>query len=148
VSRRLDSRLTGISAKLGWTYTRYADDLTFSTDGEAAAKTGYLLARVRHISQDEGFAVNEKKTRVQRQNSAQSVTGVVVNERPGVPRAAVRRLRAILHRAKREGLAAQNRTAQPHFEASIRGMIAYIHMVNPRQAEPLARALAALPELR
>ncbi|HEY7090168.1 MAG TPA: reverse transcriptase domain-containing protein, partial [Tepidisphaeraceae bacterium] len=56
VSRRLDSRLSGIAKKLGWTYTRYADDLTFSADGEPSKQIGYLLARIRHIAQDEGFA--------------------------------------------------------------------------------------------
>jgi RNA-directed DNA polymerase len=142
VARRFDSRLTGIATKLGWTYTRYADDLSFSASGEPAQRIGYLLARVRHIAQDEGFAVNELKTRVLRQSTRQLVTGVVVNDRPGVPREEVRRLRAILHRAKTEGLAAQNREKLPHFEAWLSGMIAYIHMVNPKQAAPLRAAFA------
>jgi RNA-directed DNA polymerase len=86
IARRLDARLSGICRKLGWTYTRYADDLTFSTSGEAPQQIGYLLARVRHIARDEGFAVNEKKTRMQRRNSQQSVTGLVVNDAVGVPR--------------------------------------------------------------
>jgi RNA-directed DNA polymerase len=144
VARRLDSRLTGIARKLGWTYTRYADDLSFSADADAAKQIGYVLARVRHIGQDEGFAVNETKTRVLRQANRQLVTGVVVNDRPGVDRVTVRRLRAILHRAKYEGLAAQNREKLPHFEAWISGMIAYIHMVNPKQAVPLRDALSAV----
>ena len=105
---------------------------------------GYLLARVRHIAQDEGFAVNEKKTRVLRPSTAQTVTGVVVNERPGVPRDVVRRMRAILHRAKQEGLAAQNRKNHPNFEMWVRGMVAYVSMVNPKQGEPLKKALEAV----
>lgn len=139
VARRMDFRLTGIAQKLGWNYSRYADDLTFSTTGEASDRTGYLLARLRHIAQDEGFAVNEKKTRIQRRNTRQSVTGLVVNDRLGVPRDTVRRIRAILHRAKREGLAAQNHENRPNFEPWLRGMIAYISMANPRQG---ARLLA------
>ncbi|HSU65537.1 MAG TPA: reverse transcriptase domain-containing protein [Tepidisphaeraceae bacterium] len=141
VARRLDSRLDGIARKLEWRYSRYADDLTFSASGEPTQKIGYLLARIRHITQDEGFAVNEKKTRVLRQSAAQNVTGIIVNQRPGVPRETVRRMRAILHRAKTEGLAAQNREKHPHFEMWVRGMIAYIEMVNPKQAEPLRRDL-------
>lgn len=142
-ARRLDARLSGIAARLGWTYTRYADDFTFSADGEASKKVGYLLARIRHIAQDEGFAVNEKKTRFLRRNARQSVTGIVVNDRPGVPRRIARRLRAILHRAKSEGLASQNRQKIPHFAAHVGGMIAYIEMINPKQAAPLREALAA-----
>ena len=137
VARNLDARLAGICAKLGWTYTRYADDLSFSASGEAAPRIGYLLARVRHIVGEEGFAVNESKTRVQRRSAQQSVTGVVVNERPGVPRKLIRRLRAILHHAQTEGVAAQNRQKHPHFEQWLTGMLAYVQMINPAQAEPL-----------
>ncbi|HEX7446649.1 MAG TPA: reverse transcriptase family protein [Pirellulales bacterium] len=144
VARRLDARLSGIAARLGWVYTRYADDLTFSAPAEAAHLAGYLLARVRHIADDEGFVVNEAKTRVQRQNASQRVTGIVVNQRPGVPRRLVRRLRSILHRARREGLAAQNRAGHPHFEAWLRGMIAYVSMVNPDQGRRLRAAYEAL----
>jgi retron-type reverse transcriptase len=136
-SRRMDSRLAGIAGKLGWNYTRYADDLSFSATGEASKRVGYLLARIRHITADERFTVNERKTRILRQSDSQTVTGIVVNDRPGVPRDTVRRLRAILHRAKSEGLAAQNRDKLPHFEAWLRGMIAYVEMVNPKQAAPL-----------
>ena len=74
----------------------------------------------------------------------QEVTGVVVNERPGVPRTLYKRLRAILHNAKSQGLASQNRENLPHFEAWLHGMIAYIHMVNPKQGETRAEALAEL----
>lgn len=143
-ARRLDSRLTGIAQKLDWTYSRYADDLTFSASGEPSQKVGYLLARVRHIAQDEGFAVNEKKTRILRQSACQKVTGIVVNQRPGVPRDVARRLRAILHHAKSEGLAAQNRQKHPHFEMWVRGMIGYVEMINPKQAAGLRSAYEAL----
>ncbi len=143
-ARRLDARLSGIAAKLGWTYTRYADDFTFSADAEASQKLGYLLARLRHIAQDEGFAINEKKTRFLRRNAAQSVTGIVVNDRPGVPRKTARRLRAILHHARTEGLATQNRQRIPRFESHVSGMISYIAMINPKQAAPLRAAFDSI----
>jgi len=144
VARRFDARLSGLADKLGWTYTRYADDLTFSARGEPAKLVGYLLARLRHIAADEGFTTNEAKTRVLRRNAAQTVTGIVVNKRPGVPRKLVRRLRAILHHARTEGLAAQNRQNHPCFEAWLRGMIAYVSMVNPDQGRRLRGAYEAL----
>jgi RNA-directed DNA polymerase len=131
VARRLDKRLRGLAQKMGLTYTRYADDLTFSGNEEVNDRVGYLMARVRHIARDEGFVVNEKKTRVLRQSTAQVVTGLVVNDRPGVPRHEVRRIRAILHRARTEGLAAQNREGRPNFLAWLQGMIAYVSMVRP-----------------
>jgi len=148
VARRLDRRLAGLAAKLGATYTRYADDLTFSGDADLDARVGYLMARVRHVARDEGFAVNEAKSRVLRRNAAQVVTGLVVNDRPGVPRDQVRRLRAILHRARTEGLDAQNREGHPDFRAWLRGKIAYIHMARPEVGGRLLAELEAIEPRR
>lgn len=145
ICRKLDQRLAGIARKLGWNYTRYADDLSFSASGEAGQKAGYLLARLRHITDEEGFAVNEKKTRVQRRNCRQSVTGIVVNERTAAPRTLVKRVRAILHQAAKTGLAAQNKTGRPNFPAYVQGQIAYIAMVNPKQGARLKQAWLDLP---
>lgn len=155
IAKRLDSRLTGIAQKLGWTYTRYADDATFSCRHPQSSETvdvspdenshvGYLLARIRHITADEGFRINEPKTRVLRCNTAQLVTGLVVNERLNVPRSTRRRLRAILHRARTTGLAAQNRQAHPRFRMWMRGMLAYVSMVRPEQG---AKLLAAFNQI-
>ena len=143
IARRLDSRMHGIANKLDYRYTRYADDMTFSAASkEAIPQIGYMLARIRHITKDEGFATNEKKTRVQKQSASQRVTGIVVNnETPRIDRRTVRRLRAVLHQAQRTGLEAQNREDHPNFEGYVDGMIAYIHMVNPEQAKPLREAL-------
>lgn len=148
ISRRLDSRLSGISRKLGFVYTRYADDLSFSAAAPPVSrddpqhpdrKIGYLLARIRHIASDEGFAVNEKKTRIQRRHNSQRVTGIVVNSsEPSIPRATRRKLRAILHQAKKTGAVSQD---LQYSKAQVRGMIAYVHMVNPRQAQSLKEAM-------
>lgn len=130
-ARGLDRRLSAIAVKMGWIFSRYADDLTFSASDTTAEKTGYLLARLRHIAQDEGFTVNEDKTRVQRRSCAQSVTGIVVNEFPSTPRKERRRLRAAMHRANKSGLA-------PKELARARGMAAYVAMVNPAQGAKFA----------
>lgn len=144
VARRLDRRLGGLASRLGVSYTRYADDLTFSGDDALEGRVGYLMARVRHIAQEEGFAVNEEKSRVLRQNTAQVVTGLVVNDRPGAPRSEARRLRAILHRAKTEGLHRQNREGHPDFLAWLRGKIAFVAMARPELGAALRSELEAI----
>jgi len=140
VSRRLDARLSGVARKLGWTYTRYADDLTLSSKGPTD-KIGYLLARVRHIAADEGFEVNEAKTRVLKPAARQTVTGVVTNQQPAAPRRLRRRLRAILHNASKTGLAAQNRRRDPKFPAWLEGSVEFTRMVNPGQGQTLKEQL-------
>ncbi|HVY48490.1 MAG TPA: reverse transcriptase family protein [Minicystis sp.] len=144
VAKKLDRRLAGVARKMGFAYTRYADDLTFSLPARHRGEIGLLLARVRHVVTEEGFALNPKKGRVQRKGGRQQVTGIVVNERPGVPREEVRRLRAILHAARKTGLEAQNREGRPDFAAHVRGRIAYLHMVDAAKAAPLLAALDAL----
>lgn len=144
VSRRLDRRLAGMARKHGWTYTRYADDLTFSAGADRADDIGRLKASVRHIVTEEGFRLHPRKGRVQHRATRQTVTGIVVNDRPAVPRDEVRRLRAILHQAQRDGLAAQNRQGIPHFEAWLRGKVAYLAMVDPEKGRPMLAELDAL----
>ena len=137
--RRLDRRLAGLAHKHAFTYTRYADDLTFS--GESGSIVGRLLRSVRSILAVEGFTEHPRKTRVMRQGNRQEVTGVTVNVRPAVARAEVRTLRAILHNAARHGLASQNRANHPDFAAYLRGRVAFVCMVDPSRAPALRAAL-------
>ena len=145
VARKLDRRLRGLATKHGLTYTRYADDLTFSAGSEKRSELGMMLARMRHVIEDEGFALNPKKVRVQRKGGRQTVTGIVVNEptKLGLPRTEVRRLRAILHAARTHGLQSQNRENHPDFRAHLAGKIAYLAMIDPARAKPLREALDA-----
>ncbi len=131
IVRRLDRRLQGLADRMGISYTRYADDITFSGNETLAARVGYVMACVRHVVQDEGMSVNESKSRVLRRSVAQSVTGLVVNQKPTMSRAKIRRLRAILHRASHEGLDAQNREHHPNFRAWLEGSIAFLSMTRP-----------------
>ncbi|MFZ2281010.1 MAG: reverse transcriptase family protein [Prosthecobacter sp.] len=139
-ARKLDLRFAALAAKHGWTYTRYADDLTFSSRGEAAKATALILSRLHNIVKDEHFEINEAKTRIQRRNAQQSVTGVVVNDRCNVDRKTRRRLRAILHQAKQTGIPAQNRIGHDNFAGWVSGMLGYVKMINPQQGEKLFKA--------
>ena len=79
-----------------------------------------------------------------RRSAAQTVTGIVVNEKPSIRRDELRRLRAILHRAKGEGLESQNREGRPNFRAWLAGKIAFVAMVRPDVAAKLRAALESL----
>lgn len=144
VARKLDRRLGGLCTKLGVTYSRYADDLTFSLPTRDGVGVGYLFARVRHIVQAEGFAINEAKGRVQRAGGRQEVTGIVVNHGLTVRREEVKRLRAILHDAQKNGLAAANRKNHPAFREHLLGKIAYVTMIDPEKGRALKARFDAL----
>lgn len=129
---RMDRRLGGLARRFGFAYTRYADDLTFSGgDIESAHALRCLVAR---IVQSEGFALNRAKTRVMRAGSRQAVTGVVVNAVAGLSRHERRRLRAALHRLRRDGAGPDPR---------LDGKLGYLHMLNPAQAARLKAQAAS-----
>lgn len=138
---RLDKRLAGLAKKHGFTYTRYADDLTLSGDNPAAS--GRILRSARAILTAEGFVENPAKTRVMRASQRQEVTGVTVNHRVTVPRDEYRLLRATLHNAAKHGLASQNRDGVPNFAAHLRGRVEFACMVDPERATTLRAALTA-----
>src|SRR5262249_60831794 len=97
VCRRLDARLAGLAERNNGTYTRYADDLTFSFKTSEGLNLGRFRWWVDQVCQQEGFTVNQEKFRVIRDSQRQRVTGIVVNEAVRVPRELRRELRAILH---------------------------------------------------
>ncbi|MBY0229934.1 MAG: reverse transcriptase family protein, partial [Gemmataceae bacterium] len=136
---RLDRRLAGLAAKLGWRYTRYADDLTFSLpDGHKdEPKTGPLMGFVKRIVAAEGFAVHPDKTSVRRKGGRQQVTGLVVNGGgpPRVTRDLKRRLRAAAHNlARGKGL------KEGETPARLEGFAAYVHMTDEKLGGKLLAA--------
>jgi RNA-directed DNA polymerase len=144
VCRRFDARLAGAARKLGFTYTRYADDLTFS--GPRTADAGALLSAVRMIATAEGFAEHPDKTRILRRGRQQEVTGVVVNQRLAVDRATLRRFRALLFQIDKDGPAGKTWNDAPDLFAAIIGYAHFVHMVDATKGAALvaqAKALAA-----
>lgn len=142
---RFDCRMAGLARKFEATYTRYADDLTFSGDERFKRGMKRFLAVVRRIISEEGFSLNERKARFARPGHRQRVTGVIVNEKVNCPRSEFDQLKAILHNAaKAGGLSTQNREGHADFASHIRGRIAHVAMLNPARGARLLEALARL----
>ncbi len=105
----LDVHLVRLAATNGCRYTRYADDLTFSTNKRAFPATIALQlvgkehqwavgATLAHLIKRCGFRVNSNKTRMQYRASRQEVTGLVVNDKVNVPSNYRHAVRAMVHR--------------------------------------------------
>lgn len=114
VCAKLDSELKALARKYNCVYTRYADDITFSTK---ARRFPAPLARVPTETDNElrvgeellatihgnGFAINEKKIRLTSRHQRHEVTGLTVNNFPNVQRRFVRQVRAMLHAWRKFG---------------------------------------------
>jgi len=142
--RRLDHRIAGWARRRGIAYTRYADDLTVSTKVRDAP-VGKMLAFLRHVIAAEGFHVHPDKVRVVRRGRRQEVTGIVVNDRPGVPRDELRRFRALLHHIEKDGPAGKTwgHNQGNVLEAAL-GFASYVAMVDPAKGEALRATVLSL----
>jgi RNA-directed DNA polymerase len=141
---RLDRRLTGLAAALDASYSRYADDITFSGFARTLRDGSLLRTAVSTIAREEGFMVNDRKSRLATSAGRQQVCGIVVNAHPNVPRAEYDRLRAIIHNAARTGPAGQNRSSVADFRAHLLGRIAWVEQLNPERGRALRRAFARI----
>lgn len=118
ICAKLDNELNRLARKHKCKYTRYADDITFSTKNydfpSALAKINALGQvelgdELKSIIDQNWFEVNPDKVRLRRRNLRQEVTGLTVNDfagtgRPNVKRQYVRQIRAMLHAWERDGL--------------------------------------------
>lgn len=101
VMRSFDDFIGSWCQKRGVTYTRYCDDLTFSSD---APLYGVYL-KVKETLENRGFTVNEHKTKFITNASSQRVTGLTVNEKVSIPKEYKQQLRQEVYYAVKFGLA-------------------------------------------
>lgn len=135
---RLDVRIAALARRLDATYTRYADDIVLSGGRGLVHAATTIVARLATIAADEGFDLNFRKTRIMTAARRQRVTGIVVNDKLGIPRAELERLRAILHNCRRDGAAVHNREEHPDFRAYLRGRIAWVASLDAHKGARLA----------
>ena len=106
---KLDRRMRGVAKRFGLHYSRYADDMTFSSmhntyNGKPIYDEGSeFRTEIKRIIEEQGFKMNDKKTRLQRDGERQEVTGLTVNQRANVTRKYVRDLRWMLHCWEKDG---------------------------------------------
>ncbi len=93
----LDRRLAGIAKRFGLNYTRYADDITFSSNHYVYAKNREFRNELVRVIEGQGFRINEKKTRLQKHGSRQEVTGIIVSDKLNVTKKYVREIRSLLY---------------------------------------------------
>jgi RNA-directed DNA polymerase len=112
VAHLLDVRLVRLAKKNDCTYSRYADDITFSANQktfpptlaiEAAPNTWQLAKPLTDAISLAGFRPNPAKTRMQYRTSRQTVTGLTVNQKVNVQATYYRSLRSMCYQLFKTG---------------------------------------------
>ncbi len=152
ITHSLDIRLASLAKKHSCTYSRYADDITFSTRKSVLPsqimrqkdKGEYIAGKkLRSEISRAGFAINDKKTRIQYKDSRQDVTGLFVNKKPNVKKEYWRTVKSQCHSLFRTGTF-YKKTAEGEIEGNINeleGQLNFIDQVDlynrMRQKPPL-----------
>ena len=92
----VDIRILRLTKKYKLNYTRYADDLSFSTNNRIFKKE-YIsfLEELTNLLENSGFKINEEKTRLQYNSSRQEVTGLTTNKKINANRIFINKTRAM-----------------------------------------------------
>lgn len=172
IAATLDRRLTRLAKENRLRYTRYADDITFSTNQPvfppAIALTDGATGKIvpaetlERAIQAAGFAINRKKVRLQTRHQRQTVTGLVVNTKTNVQRDRIRKIRAMVHAWEKFGLPSaahehfskyRAATAQPPADAArafrniVYGELSFVKMVRGREDPVFLKLCAKLIDL-
>lgn len=133
----LDQRLGRLSKKHHCTYSRYADDITFSTnqasfpdpiadfspETDGAWKAGKDLVGIVTRS---GFRINPSKTRMQLSMSRQSATGLVVNRKVNIPKQYYNNVRAMSNSLFKTGACHHPGTKKPASLPVLKGKLEFV----------------------
>lgn len=152
ICARMDSQLIRLARENRCDYTRYADDITFSTNLREFPSALVTInsvgqieagAELSRIITENGFQINPDKIRLRHRSRRQEVTGLITNRFPNVRRKYVRQVRAMLHAWEKFGLEAAQAEFRnvydrkhrspwkqaPSFKRVIKGKIEFLGMV-------------------
>lgn len=154
ICEKLDIRLSGVAKRFGLNYTRYADDITFSsmhnTYENKSNQTEHIYVKdssfdkeVRRIINDQRFFIKESKVRLQKQGFRQEVTGITVNENLNINSRYIKQLRQWLFYWESFGYEkayyfflqnyitnrGQNKKGDPNMALVLEGKLLYLKMI-------------------
>jgi RNA-directed DNA polymerase len=134
----LDKALSYLATQAQCDYTRYADDITFSTNLKTFPKDIAVLDEnevwqagmaLRTAIEKQGFIINDQKTRMAYRDSQQTVTGLVVNKKVNVSREYIRYTRVMLHK----WITHENREEADKVRKELLGRLSFIYQVRKSQ---------------
>ena len=142
IFKPLDSQLEAAAGQRGALYSRYADDLTFSSRHDL----GNLLHEVKRLLWARGFRLNEKKIHCYGPGVPKKITGLVVQDGSvRVPKRFKRKLRQEIYYCRTYGVLAhlEHTDAEKfiHYREYLYGKAYYVHMIEPEAGEQYLREL-------
>jgi hypothetical protein len=135
-----------------WIYTRYSDDIDVSHPEVLPREKVYqVIELVRKCVNAAGFEINDNKTGVDFPWNRQKILGIVVNEKPNIPRYEYMHIRCLIHNCMVHGFESQAPRAGKPSVASlvshIKGKLAYFNQIDKSKADDLRAKLDCAVEI-
>jgi RNA-directed DNA polymerase len=138
VCQSLDESLLILSQKHQVSYSRYADDISFSGDKNIFSLSDSFFVELKQLIKEAGFLINFNKTRLQNKKYRQEVTGLIVNEKVNIRKKYIKEIRMWLYLWKNYGYekanqifqkSANNENTKPNLHAVLSGKLNFLRMV-------------------
>lgn len=143
ICKRLDILLTGLSKRFGLKYSRYADDITFSSEHNVYQKNSEFNKELNRIIENQGFNIKPSKTRLQTKAYRQEVTGLLVNSKVNIQKRYIKQLRTWIYLLEKHSYFEASNIFLKHYlndrgnvknskvkiENVIRGKLEYLKMI-------------------
>ena len=141
VSYKMDVRLSMLARKMGITYSRYADDITFS--GEKDKINDGLLRIVKEIIESCGYKINNDKIRFQYCKKKQEVTGLIVNNgKVSIPKTYIKKIRQELYFIKKYGITDHKEKVNIYnrfYKEHLKGKIMFVYSIDKYKGKKLLK---------
>lgn len=141
VCLKLDRRLSELAKRFNADYTRYADDITFSSKNDITA----ILPIVKDVLKEEGFEINEKKTRILFSHQKQEVTGLLVGgDKVHIEKKYIKKLKQEIYYCKKYGVVNHlkyTKCDKRFYRDHLYGKAYYVKMVNSIMGKRLIEEL-------
>lgn len=155
-----DEKILEIATKYGFTITRYADDITLSTDKDypktevekedgtkiISSEIDTMIKEIESVLNAEGFRLNRRKTKVMREGSRKWAMGTVINNKPTLLRTKRNLLKCIVHNIMINGVGPESKKTERtehQFTSWVRGMIAHFQQIDPDRGNALSQEFEA-----
>ncbi len=149
VCQRLDYLLSSVANRFGLMYSRYVDDITFSSMHNVYQPDSEFLNELHRIIADQNFHIKGSKTRLQKDGFRKEVTGLLVNKKVNVQQRYIKQLRMWLYYWERYGYERASgfflqqyigdkghvKNGKPDMANVIAGKLDYLKMVNSADNE-------------
>lgn len=144
VCLKLDKRISELAIKYGASYTRYADDITLSANTDISN----IIPVVEKIVTDEGFSLNNKKTRVLYEYQRQEVTGLLVSgNKVRVDKKYIKKFKQEIYYCKKYGVADHLRHIKcdkRFYKEHMYGKAYFVNMVDTNLGQRIIKELDSI----